>query len=118
MFDIPVSEQIAIAREIFPDIEEIGSGSGICQATCPGIACHTTGNGARDFRIWFEQGKGPHDNCVHKSCAANAPPPPPSPAATTPTAPPTPPRPPSARRPLIRTMKPRPPLPLRSAPCW
>ena len=63
MFDIPVSEQIAIAREIFPDIEEIGTGTGICQATCPGIACHTTGNGARDFRIWFEQGKGPHSLC-------------------------------------------------------
>ncbi|MBQ7304863.1 MAG: hypothetical protein IJW85_01505 [Clostridia bacterium] len=68
MFDIPVSEQIAIAREIFPDIQEIGNG--ICQATCPGIDCHSTGNGPRDFRIWFEAGKGPHDNCVHKSCAA------------------------------------------------
>ena len=68
MFDIPVAEQIRIAREIFPDLEEIGNG--ICQATCPGIACHSTGNGPRDFRIWFEEGKGPHDHCVHQSCAA------------------------------------------------
>lgn len=68
MFDIPVSEQIAIARQFFPDLQEIGNG--ICQATCPGIDCHSTGNGPRDYRIWFEDGKGPHDHCVHASCAA------------------------------------------------
>lgn len=68
MFNIPVAEQIRIARDIFPDLEEIGNG--ICQATCPGIASHSTGNGPRDYRIWFEEGKGPHDHCVHQSCAA------------------------------------------------
>lgn len=68
MFDIPVHQQIKIARDIFPDLEEIGNG--ICQATCPGVAHHTTGNAPRDYRIWFEEGKGPHDHCVHQSCAA------------------------------------------------
>lgn len=68
MINLPITEQIRIAREIYPDLAEIGPG--LCQATCPGIAGHTTTNGPRDFRIWFEEGKGPHDHCVHQSCAA------------------------------------------------
>ncbi len=68
MFEIPVDEQITLARQIFPDLEDLGNG--ICQATCPGIDCHTTKNAARDFRLWFERGKGPHEYCVHASCAA------------------------------------------------
>lgn len=68
MFNIPIHKQIEIARQIFPDLQEIGNG--ICQATCPGIDCHSTGNAPRDFRIWFEEGKGPHDHCVHQSCGA------------------------------------------------
>jgi hypothetical protein len=68
MFDLPVHRQIEIARTIFPDLEDLGNG--ICQATCPGISCHSTKNSPRDFRLWFEEGKGPHDHCVHASCAA------------------------------------------------
>jgi len=68
MFEIPVDEQITLARQIFPDLEDLGNG--ICQATCPGVDCHTTKNNARDFRLWFERGKGPHEHCVHASCAA------------------------------------------------
>lgn len=67
-FDIPIDQQIQIAATIFPDIVHLGNG--ICQATCPGKDCHTTANKPRDYRIWFEQGKGPHDHCVHASCAA------------------------------------------------
>ena len=68
MFNIPIQKQIEIARAIYPDIVDLGNG--LCQATCPGIDCHSTGNAPRDFRLWFEQGKGPHDHCVHASCAA------------------------------------------------
>lgn len=68
MFEISVPEQIAIARSIFPDLEDLGNG--ICQATCPGVDCHSTANNPRDFRIWFAQGEGPHCHCVHGSCKA------------------------------------------------
>lgn len=68
MFDIPVSEQIEIARQIFPDLED--TGNGMCLATCPGAHRHTTATARRDFAIWFEDGKAPHEFCVHKSCAA------------------------------------------------
>lgn len=68
MFSLPVSRQIEIARTIFPDLEDLGNG--ICQATCPGASAHTTQSGKRDFRLWFEEGKGPHDHCMHRSCVA------------------------------------------------
>lgn len=68
MFEIPIEEQIRIARQVFPDLEDLGNG--ICQATCPGIDCHTTKNSPRDFRVWFERGKGPHEKCMHGSCEA------------------------------------------------
>lgn len=68
MFNIPIQKQIDIARQIFPDLVDLGNG--ICQASCPGIDCHSTANNARDFRLWFEEDKGPHDHCVHASCAA------------------------------------------------
>lgn len=66
MFDLSIERQIEIARSIFPDIEHLGNG--MCQASCPGIHLHSTKNAPRDFRIWFERGKGPHEHCVHGSC--------------------------------------------------
>ncbi len=67
-FAIPVSRQIELARQIFPDLVHLGNG--ICQATCPGIDCHHTSNNPRDFRIWFEDAKNPHEKCLHASCEA------------------------------------------------
>lgn len=68
MFEIPVSRQLEIARQVFPDLE--GDGTGPCFATCPGAHRHTTSSKKTDFAIWFQEGKGPHCNCLHKSCAA------------------------------------------------
>lgn len=68
MFQLPVAKQIDIARRILPDLEDLGNGC--VQATCPGADAHTTATGKRDFRIWFAEGQGPHDHCMHKSCAA------------------------------------------------
>lgn len=67
-FLIPVDRQIQLARQIFPDLEEIGPG--ICRASCPGIHRHTTANGKRDFQLWFQEGKGPSEHCMHGSCEA------------------------------------------------
>lgn len=67
-FNIPVGRQIELARQIFPDLQDLGNG--VCQATCPGIGCHSTANNPRDFRVWFEEGKGPHEKCMHGSCEA------------------------------------------------
>ena len=36
---------------------------------CPGMATHSTGNGRRDFKVWFT-GAVPAAKCVHASCAA------------------------------------------------
>ncbi len=68
MFNIPLEKQIEIARQVLPDLEHLGNG--MCQATCPGVDCHSTANSPRDYRIWFSEEKGPHDNCMHASCAA------------------------------------------------
>lgn len=65
-FNIPIARQIELARTIIPDLEE--KGGGICTATCPGAHLHTTRTGARDWQIWFEEGRGPHDHCFHRSC--------------------------------------------------
>lgn len=34
---------------------------------CPGVALHTSRNGARDFRLWIDDG-APNAKCVHDSC--------------------------------------------------
>lgn len=68
MFNLPISKQIEIARTLLPDLEDLGNGQ--CQATCPGADSHSTATGRRDFRLWFTEGHGPHEHCVHKSCAA------------------------------------------------
>lgn len=68
-FTLSVDEQVAIARQIFPDLEPVNDSGAWC-ATCPGQHLHTTRNSRRDFFIWFERGKGPHENCMHASCAA------------------------------------------------
>lgn len=67
-FLLDIERQIDIARQFLPDLEHIGNGH--CIATCPGECHHSTHTGKRDFAIWFAYGKGPHDHCFHKSCAA------------------------------------------------
>ncbi len=54
-----------IAEEIlgYP-IDENGN------APCPGAQFHTTQNGVRDWRIWFDDGGKPHESCYHQNCQA------------------------------------------------
>lgn len=66
MFNIPLPKQLEIIRRLLPDAEDIGNG--VIQATCPGADLHSTGTGARDFRIWLHEGASPHEGCFHKSC--------------------------------------------------
>lgn len=68
MFRLSIEQQIEIARTLLPDLEDLGNGQ--CLGTCPGVDCHTTSSGRRDWKIWFTEGQGPHEHCVHKSCAA------------------------------------------------
>lgn len=64
---LSIQDQLAIIRDLLPDAEEIAPG--IVQATCPGADLHSTSTGKRDFRIWLDDTHGPHEHCMHKSCA-------------------------------------------------
>lgn len=68
MFDLPIDRQIELARQLLPDLEVI-PGSNCAIATCPGADCHSTTTKKRDFMLWFDPGKGPHEHCHHRSCA-------------------------------------------------
>lgn len=59
---LPVETQRAIAEDLLgaPLVNDC--------APCPGRACHTTGHGARDFRLFFEPGRLPREYCFHQSC--------------------------------------------------
>ncbi|MDO4818052.1 MAG: hypothetical protein Q3986_06465 [Akkermansia sp.] len=65
---LPTLQQIAIIKRLLPDAEEVAPG--IIEATCPGVGCHTTKSGKRDFRIWVADDQMPHENCMHHSCSA------------------------------------------------
>lgn len=60
---LSVAEQRAIAEQVLGTvIDDRGF------TDCPGGDCHSTGNGARDFRLFFEDGKMPREHCFHQSC--------------------------------------------------
>lgn len=60
---LPTSKQREIAESLL-GVALTPDGFG----PCPGAAFHTTGSGARDFRIFFEDGKMPREHCFHASC--------------------------------------------------
>lgn len=61
--NLGVDEQRAIAEAVL-GAEITAEG----YAPCPGRGCHTTGDGSRDFRLFFEAGVMPHEHCFHSSC--------------------------------------------------
>lgn len=60
---LSTSQQRAIAEQLLGcPLDDLG------YAPCPGAHRHTTSTGRRDFRIYFEDGKMPRENCFHSSC--------------------------------------------------
>ena len=62
--EVNLSLRQGIATELVGAIDWESETEGLC--TCPNLAAHTTGNGARDCKVWL--GDIPSFYCFHDSC--------------------------------------------------